>query len=66
MPPSTALNIITNAFYEAGAFAQSEVLPAGDAAFGTCCWRIVLAAGMAPLTQTRSLAEPLPSGLRED
>lgn len=34
MPPSTALQIITNAFYEAGAFAQSEVLPAGDASFG--------------------------------
>jgi len=34
MPPSTALNIITNAFYEAGAFAQGEVLPAGDSAFG--------------------------------
>jgi hypothetical protein len=34
MAPSTALQIITNAFYEAGAFAQSEVLPAGDASFG--------------------------------
>jgi hypothetical protein len=34
MPPSTALQIITNAFYECGAFAQGEVLPAGDSAFG--------------------------------
>jgi hypothetical protein len=34
MPPSTALQIITNAFYECGAFAQAEVLPAGDASFG--------------------------------
>jgi hypothetical protein len=34
MPPSTALNIITNAFYECGAFAQGETLPAGDSVFG--------------------------------
>ena len=34
MPPSTALQIINNAFLEAGAFAQGEVLPASDASFG--------------------------------